>query len=306
MSPATFFGLTIARPEGYQDSDAFPGLFHPELESSIVVTRFDAPLDSIVGAFNPARMSQDKMQWLGQETFRVGDWKGRLVHCVQGVPMQGVQNVPERSFAKWIGIVGSDATTFLITATIPRDSSPIHSAELRQTILSVTIDEATATEQNSPPDIPLKFAIAELPPFRIAKQVRDQLVLTVAGTFPLVRPQDPLFVAGVGIGHFEPDHRRSFCRDRLENHSPLRSVVITGESELDIDGLPAFELLGLGSERSIPSECAIYQVILFDEDRYFIMQGIVDADSQANSCRGFGNWRDHFIANSKGERYVCK
>src|SRR5688572_30540471 len=100
---------------------------------------------------------------------------------------------------------------------------------------------------------------------------------TIDGKQKLSSPSAPLLIVGPSIAKVAPDAREAYAEARLQQTSHLKIGEVTERASLSVDGLPGYELLANAVEDS-GAPLVIYQVLLFTEEHYFILQGLVGRD----------------------------
>lgn len=69
-------------------------------------------------------------------------------------------------------------------------------------------------------------------------------------------------------------NRLAFTMARLKSTANLTNLSSQPPIEVQIDGLPGYEIVSQANHRSSGQRAVLYQVILFEPTHYYLMQGI--------------------------------
>jgi hypothetical protein len=204
------------------------------------------------------------MNLLSQETASFGVLNGSLFAVSQ--------KAQDRVFQKWLGVFGDTQTTFIVTATFPADLDKELSVILKKTVASAKV----IAELSNPAEA-LIFEITPAADLSISKIIGNNMVLTRSGEFPVKKLTDgPLMViaASFSQGPSVQQHRE-FALARLNQTAGLSSISAGTPKEIKMDGLPGYEIVGHALDAASGEKAVIYQVMLFEETGYYLMQGII-------------------------------
>ena len=88
-------------------------------------------------------------------------------------------------------------------------------------------------------------------------------------------PGDPLFIAASSLGQMVIGDQRKFAEQRLLGTVHTKQLKVKSVDPITIDGLDGFESLAEAEEELSGTPLIVYQVMLFDEGSYILMQGHV-------------------------------
>ena len=93
---------------------------------------------------------------------------------------------------------------------------------------------------------------------------------------------DPRFIAALSLGPVPAaDTREQFVRSRARQTATLKDIEIRTVRAVEIDGLSGYELDAVAKHNKTGATTILYQVILFDQNGYAMMQGTVQQDKTA-------------------------
>lgn len=268
--------ISMNPPPGFIAADHFPGFFHPEADSSIMITEMPGPYSEITKGFNKVDLSAQGMRLIGKKPATVCENDGLLIHI-----SQAVQN---RQYEKWIVAFGSQNDTRLVTAIFPQELRDRLSNALRSSILGIRC----SYDSDSNLLEGLTFSISSTPKMKFAGRMGNNIAMTKDGAFPTKNETDPLLLAGASISQgLKTDSRKSFAIKRIQQTATLQNIHVLDIREITIDNLPGYEIMARGTVKNHGGACSAYQVILYGETDYYLIVGIVSADEKADYLPAF-------------------
>jgi len=72
--------------------------------------------------------------------------------------------------------------------------------------------------------------------------------------------------------------KRKYAERRLRETAHTKIISVKSTGPITIDGLDGYETLAEAQDVKSGTPLVLYQVILFDEDSYILLQGLVGAD----------------------------
>ncbi len=259
------FGLKIRRPEGFEKADNFDGFGEPETQSSIMVLGIPAPYSQVTAGMTKEYLKTRGWSLKSRDDVNVNGLRGILVHFEQPAG--------DEVFLKWSFMFGDDQKTTMVTATFPKVQERELSARLKSAVLSLRPDRATAPD----PGADLPFTLVATEKLKISPGINRTLAYTKDGVFMIKSPEDPLFVATSSLGEVIVGDRRKFAEQRVLGTVHTKQVKVKSNDRITIDGLDGFESLSEAEEDLSGTPLVLYQVVLFDEGSYILMQGHVGA-----------------------------
>jgi len=262
-------GVKLIRPDGFDDAENFHGFQQPSTQSSVMVLRIPGPFSEITDAFTAERLKARGMTLVSKANVEIDGNAGVLL----GV----TQTAYGTEFAKWILAFGNEKETKIVTATFPKAHQDKLSAQLKSVVLSARLDVAAPPT----PGADVGFTIAASDKLKLTRGIGKMLVYTKDGVIPTKSPEDPLFIAAPSLSKVPILDKRRFSVQRLFQtaHTKIRSVTST--NAVTIDGLDGYELVADAEDTDSGTPLVVYQVTLFDDDSYLLIQGLVGAKASA-------------------------
>ena len=256
-------GIKIRQPEGFEKDDSFEGFGNPETQSSIVAMSFAGPYSKVTAGFTQDQMKAQNWTLLSREDVEVDGLPGILVHFEQ--PAGG------KVFLKWSLVFGDDRKTTMVTATFPKSHEEELSARLKSAVLSARIDRAASSDAGA--DLP--FTISASPKLKLTPAISNMLAYTKDGVIPAKSPKDPMFGVARALGKVVVGDKPQFAERRLRGTARTKGLVVQSTDAITIAGLDGYESLAEAEDVKSGTPLIVYQVILFDEGSYILMQGLV-------------------------------
>lgn len=253
--------VSITPPNGYVATDRFSGFMNKAIGSSIIVSDIPGPYDEVTVGFNDKRRMKAKgMTLLSKSSVKVDGHTAMLFHIQQ--PAYG------RVFEKWMVAVDHSGATTLIVATYPKAAAK-QGGLLKTAILNATFGKAT-----DPADA-LIFSVTPSPPFKVAKIIGQNMILSPNGRFPVKNESVPLMVLGFSVSKdlAIPD-KKTFSERLVRKIATVNSISVSQSSPVTIGELSGYVTTAKGEAKDTGAPLTIYQVLLFGASGYCVIQGI--------------------------------
>jgi hypothetical protein len=257
-------GIRLLKPQGFQEADSFHGFSQPSTKSSVMATMLPAPFSEST-AFTAERMGARGMILLSKETVNIDGQQGILLQVMQKA--YGIE------FQKWIFVIGDSEKTIMINATFPKSLEAQLSSRLKSVVMSAKLDQGTPPAPGD--DLPL--TVTASPKLRLTQGIPKSLMYTKDGVIPAKSPEDPLFIVAPSFSQVAIMDKRAFAQQRLLQTAETKLTAIKSTRPISIDGLSGYESLADAEDVNSGTPLTFYQVMLFDEDSYILMQGLVGA-----------------------------
>jgi hypothetical protein len=256
-------GVKLMRPAGFDDAENFHGFQQPSTQSSVMVVMIPGPYAETTRGFTADQFKTRGMTLRSKETIEINGMAGLLLSVKQ--------NGYGTEFAKWIVALGDESETTLVTATFPESEETNLSDALRAVVLSTKSDDAPAPT----PGTDSVFAIDASAKLKLTRGIGKMLSYSKDGTIPTESPQDPIFIAAPSLSGIPIDNKRQFAVQRLFQTAHTRITSVTSNTAITIDALEGYEIVADAEDVDSGTALKVYQVILYDEESYFLMQGLV-------------------------------
>lgn len=257
--------VSLVPPPGFVPSKQFTGYELAATGASIIVLELSGPIAQVTAGFNdPAQLSRKAMQLLGRETVTLNGAPATLFHLAQ------TANGTE--YLKWMLALGDANATVLVAANFPRQLEQQYSRVLRDSILSMRWDQSRKVVV----DEGVPFSVEAQGGLKLAQQrLLNTLLYTVDGIVPAQSVEQPLFVAGMSISQQLILNPKEFSERRVFATESVVSIGVVDAQPVMIDGLSGYEIVTQGKDRATGQPVTLYQVTLFDETIYYVMQGLI-------------------------------
>ena len=267
IAPVAFpkAGLTLIPPLDFELATLFDGFQQDTSQSSIMVLSFPAPTEEMLKAFRDEEgLAQNQITLLSQENISISGQPGLLI--------QLEQEAHSLTFGKWILIFGEDNQTTVINASFPQEFTEALSAPIKASLLSAQVDDSLIA---SPPEEASDFSITPTENMALALELSGTLLYSEDGKLNSEDPAAPLFIVSPSFSDVLALNPGKFSRDRLQQTEQVEAIEILREAPITINDLEGYEITATAQDTNNETPLLIYQTILFAEDRYYIMQGLV-------------------------------
>jgi hypothetical protein len=268
-------GVKLIRPDGFDPANLFSGFQQPSTKSSVMVTTIPGPFSQIASGFTAEQMKARGLILKSKENISIDSNPGLLIHLTQ--------TADGTEFTKWVTIFGNEQATKIVTAAFPTALTDKLSPLLKSTVLSAKIDLTSSSAIDSD----IGFTIAATNKMKSVSGVGKMLAYTQDGVIPAKSPADPLFIVAPSFSEVAISDKRQFAIQRLLKtaHTKIESVPTT--TAIKIDGLDGYEMTADAKDLTSDTPLVVYQVMLFDDRSYILMQGLVGTKVRAEYLSAF-------------------
>ncbi len=260
--------INLIKPEGFTESNNFPG-FQSTNGTTIVVTEFPGAYTNVASGFTPENLKPRGMNLISKEKVSVDSYQGFLVKFTQ--------NANGQEYGKLGVIFGDDKESVFIVASFPIELEKDFSSLLKDSLINAKWDRKKEVD----PFADLSFSIDGSGPLKFAKRLQSTLLYSQDGKFP-VEVETPIFVVGKSVSDFPEGNTdyKAFAENRLNQSVENKNIAVVSGELVTIDNINGYEIIASANDSATNAPVAIYQVLLFDDKNYFIMQGLVGAKSK--------------------------
>ena len=260
--------VTLDAPPGFVVSRQFPGLERNDLGASILVTEIPGPYEKVAPTLNAENLATRGVRVTGTQAATIAGTDGKL--------MTGTQTAAGGVVVKkWIAVFGDSSKTVLLMATFPLELEDRLSARLRAAVLAAAwAPDVKVTIWDG-----LGFRIQPTEKLAIQQRFVNMLMLAKPGRKGVVPPQEPLMVVGTSLSEVQIADAEQFARMRIMQTAQIKEVSVKAGQPISVDGLSGYELLAIAKDKKSDWPLMVYQTILLEGDRYFIVQGFVGMES---------------------------
>jgi hypothetical protein len=264
--------IKLTPPADFTLASQFSGYQLESRGSSIMITEIPGPFaETSAGFSNPSELKKRNMSVLNKQEVKLDGQTGLLLKVEQ--------KAYETDFLKWLLVLGDEKETVIITATFPNMYEAELSEKLKASILTTTWDR----KKSIIPTEGLSFTIEEKGKLKLSKRVSNMLMFTKDGIFPSKDVNDPLFIIGQSISKTAIPDNEEYAKARVLQISQVKDIKIEQSDKITVDNLNGYEIVANGKDTKSGQPMLIYQVILFEEQNYFLVQGLAGNENrQAN------------------------
>jgi hypothetical protein len=255
-------GIKLLQPAGFDAAKSFDGFQQPSTQSSVMAIKIPGPFAEVTSGFTAEKLKARGMTLRSKENITIDGNQGLLISVTQTA--YGIE------FSKWMVAFGNQSVTKMVTATFPTAHTAKLSAQLKSVVLTAKTDATPPTLGSN-----VSFTISASDKVKLTPGMGKMLLYTKDGVIPAKSPADPLFIVAPSFLQVAIADKQQFATRRLYQtaHTKINSVTTT--NAITIDGLDGYEIVADAQDVSSGTPLAIYQVMLFDNKSYILIQGLV-------------------------------
>jgi hypothetical protein len=257
----TPFSLVV--PAGFLPAVRFDGFSGPDESTTIMITGLPVPPDKLSDMWRPDKLRSQGMSLVKKDHVHVAGITAELALVTQ--------HFTGGDFEKWILVFPTHNQTFLCVAAYPRNQADALRAKLRDSLLSASYDPSAPADSVSP------FQI-DVTGLKLAHRISKTEMYTLDGRAQKSSPSAPVLLVGPSVAKVAPSDRQAYAEQRLRQTAHTKIAEVAPHSALMVDALPGYESIATGTDSASGAAMTAYQVMLFADDHYFIIQGLVGRD----------------------------
>ncbi|MFN3649918.1 MAG: hypothetical protein ACK47B_10065 [Armatimonadota bacterium] len=252
-------GVRLERPEGFEKAKQWSGFGQPATRSAVMITRIPGPFAEVTAGFTAERLAQQGIRLASKAERKVGD--------LPGVLLELSQRAGGEEFSRWVLMFGDEQKTLIVSASFPVAQAEKLSAPLKASVLSAKLEGEPTADGAA-------FTLSPAPGLKPVPGLGTTLLFNRTGTLQAAAPTDPLFVAAESLGKVSIDDRRAYAVARLEQTAQTDKLKIRSTKPIQIEGMDGFESVAEAKDPKSGASVFLYQVMLFRDGGYLLMQGI--------------------------------
>jgi hypothetical protein len=255
--------VIVTAPPGFVEADRFPGFLSDQTKSGITVTELPGPFAEVTSGFNESDFKKQGVILQSLVKTNYGTNNGLLISIAQS--SQGVD------FLKWMAVFGDEKTTYLVVASFPKKAEGQMSDPLKEAVLSARVSTTKIDPFGA-----LTFRVTPTNDMKLANISGNLIMFNKGGVFPASFATNPAFIAGASTSKgLVIKDEKTFAEARMQNIAMLKDVKIKETKPITLDGLNGFESFADAIRNDSGDNMLAYQVMLFDADGYYLMQGLL-------------------------------
>jgi hypothetical protein len=263
--------ILLRVPDGMAVDERLSGLGEPGTRNSIVVTTMPA------GEQTPQEMMNEMADGFtgskaAKQGLELGEVRRLTIAGRPAVVTSGVQRQAGQTYAKAIAVLAADDTVVLISGTAEEDGS-LTADDLLAVLTSARWSAETAEGD-------LGFDLTPAAGYERKDAAGGAVLFTLGGASGADAPK-LLAAPSLGQAGVAESGRRSFAVTRFEGLPAKPAADAT--TEVEIAGLPGFELTGTGSRGGE----TVYAAIVFTDDGYIVVAGDFDPATHPDQLPAF-------------------
>jgi len=167
-----------------------------------------------------------------------------------------------------------------------------HSFEhYRQVIEPLLAKEGPTAAIESPAPGPtrpsLDFALRQVAPFTFVEKKPRYCSLTRSDLAKTTDAGSRIFLAASAYMNEPIADKKQFMQERIQSTGGVKNLVLQSIAEIRIDNLQGYEAAATATDTDLNKPIVVYQVILFAEGRYYIMQGFTFEENRTEDLQAF-------------------
>jgi hypothetical protein len=260
--------VSLIVPEGFAVADRFSGLVAEDAVSVVMVSEVPGAVERVREGMTAEALAARGMELLRSEAVTVDGRDGLLVHARRAAKAGA-------DLRRWILVFGSEEGSVMIGASTTGSQEDRLGATLRRTLISAKWNPDEILD----PYARLGFTLAEAGSLKISDRLPSMISFTRGGHRGALAPDEPLLLAGSSFARLAVTDLEAFARQRLDEVAELADLELLSEQALTLGGLPAHELVVAAEDRRTGEPLTVYQTLVVDGKRFFLVQGLVGAEN---------------------------
>lgn len=255
-------GIKLIKPDGFEVAEKFDGFQQASTQSSVIVMTIPGPFVEVTKGFTPGELKSQGMKLRSKQNVSIDGNKGILINLHQAA--YGTK------FIKWVFAFGNETETKIITATFPQSKAAKLSTILKSVLLTAKNDVTSPTAGSD-----VDFNISPSNKLKFTRSMNRAVMYTKDGEIPAKSPEDPLFIVAPSLSEATIVDKKEFANRRLAQTKSIKINSITSTNPITIDGFDGYEIVADAKDIASDTPITIYQVMLFDDSSYILIQGLV-------------------------------
>ena len=267
---------SLIPPSDFTKATTFNGYKQTETNSSIMIIEIPGPFEEISNSMTKDGLLTKGMDLEYKEYFIVNNRKSVLIHAKQ--------SVYNTDFSKLIFLFGDEKSTIMINGVCPLELEQL-SQDLKKSILSVIYD--TNKVLNPLESVRFQIDVSDSK-FKIGEFFAGSLIYSVDGKVPTESSDKAHIIVGANIGKVQIGNTKELFIKRMKQLPKTYEIKNKNIKKITIDNMNGYETISYtkGDNKEM-----IYQLMLFNEDEYYLF---------------LGSSEDHFKENIKTFKKVAK
>ncbi|MBI3219943.1 MAG: hypothetical protein HYZ44_10555 [Bacteroidetes bacterium] len=258
-------------PSGFVSATSFQGFQQTNTGSSILLMEIPGPFSETTRGFNEQGLKTQGVQLKTKNAIKVN---GK-----QGFFMTAAQSAYGNDYSKYMLVFGDAQATYMINGTFPAKFAEL-AEDIRNAMLSVVYESAMTVDPLGSVSFTIDTRDTKL---KFAKNMSGMLIYTVDGKVPAEASDKTSFLVGLSIANVKMTDFKMTAVTRMKK-LPYTDLKIDESkiSEVEIDGITGYELVGEGLDKPNGTTELVYQVMLYTDNGYYIIVGTTTDNFEQN------------------------
>jgi hypothetical protein len=266
--------VSLVPPGGFTEATRFHGFQQEETSASIMVTEFPSTYAEVLEGFTVEALATRNMKPLSRKPVKVGGHAGQLLHLAQ--------TAKDVAYLKWVLVLGDASATLVVTATWREQDTKALSRPLESAVRSTRWQRDA-----SPTSAPVLFTLKALPGLKEAWRMQSTAIYTRDGKLPNGPAEAPLLIVSPSLGTTEVEDVEAFNLARLRLAPGAADITVESSAPLTVDGMKGHEAVARAKHPATSKAVTLYQALLVNDGRYFLLQGRVGEADRATYLEHF-------------------
>ncbi len=257
--------VLIEPPAGFVRAADFAGFVNPSNRAVISVSEVPASYLDMDKRFTDSALLTKELSVVSRELLEKDGLRAQLI--------KAEQKLGNSLVVKWMLLTGDVAESVIITASYLASAGNLDAAF--EKALRDAVWESSQTLNHFEG---LGFKLNEIPGLRISTRVSNTVIFTRDGRLPDQYYTGPmLIVRWQGLPDGAPEDARAHSEDFFRGIEMLKDKRIDDTIRTRVERLRGYEVIGEGRHRFLGYPVAVLQSIAYDDDRFFVAQGLGQA-----------------------------
>jgi hypothetical protein len=261
----------LVPPTGFTAATTFQGYQQMHSGASILVMEIPGPFSESTKGFNEQGLKTQGVVLKKKEEIKVNG--------NQGLFLTTDQFAYGTNYSKYILVFGDSKATYMVNGTFPKEVTELEK-DIRESMFSVVYESGLTVDPLSA----VSFTVdTENTKLKFGKSMTGMLLYTVDGKVPTESNDKTTFIVGLSLANVQTGDKKLTAITRLKRMPYTDLKIDENEiSEIEIDGISGYEIVGEGLDKTNGTKEFIYQVMLFTDNGYYIMVGTTKNDFEQN------------------------
>ncbi|SKC86894.1 hypothetical protein [Ohtaekwangia koreensis] len=258
-------------PPGFISATSFQGFQQINSGASLLVMEMPGPFSESTKGFNEQGLKTQGVILKKKEVINING--------SQGLFLTAEQFAYGTNYSKYILVFGDSKATYMVNGIFPKEYTELDK-DIQESMFSVVYESKLSVDPLSA----ISFTVdTENTKLKFGKSVTGMILYTVDGKVPTESNDKTNFIVGLSLVNVQSIDKKLIAINRIKR-MPYTHIKLDENkiSEIKIDGISGYELVGEGVSKPDGTKELVYEVMLFTDNGYYIMVGTTMDDYEAN------------------------